>query len=100
MTEMDFKTWMMSVDTDDYHDIYDLYRAVENNEEYGAFSCTHKVTSVGNQYFVKCSYIDGLLMLASDDATKYFLHYLRENYMEDMDPESYYGYKGGLDRDD
>ncbi len=51
-------------------------------------------------YFVKCTYIDDVLMLASDDARDYFLDYLEKEYAGEMGIEGWYYYNHAMEKDD
>ncbi len=96
----DFKDWIEAVELEDFNDVYCLYKSVEQLEEWGAFSTTQRMTSKGNIYFVKCSYIDDILMLASNKAKDYFIKNLEEVYAGDMTMEGWYYYKQQMEKDD
>jgi len=101
-----FDDWLSGVDSADYNDIYCLYNAVNTvdthnpKEEWGAFNCTVKVTPARNMYFVKCSYFDDYLLLASDKARSAFLKHLEGKYASGMDMEVWYTIQSEKDKDD
>ena len=97
----DFENWLSGADLKDHNDVYCLYSAVKDFDECGAFKCSQKETSKGNMYFVKCDYVDGELMLASDKARDYFLKHLEKTYVGDeLDIESWYNFKYSMENDD
>jgi len=100
-TMTDFKDWLSGANLEDYNDVYCLYRAVNDLDEWGAFKCTKKETSKGNMYFLKCYYADDILMLASDKARTYFLNHIEKTYAgEEMDIEAWYYFKYSMEKDD
>ena len=99
-TIRDFKAWIDGVDLEDYNEVYCLYRAVKDLNEWGGFRCTQRETSRGNMYFVKCDYTDDILMLASDKARDYFLDDLEKTHAGELDMEHWYGYKYSLEKED
>ena len=100
-TITDFKNWLSVVDHEDYNDVYCLYQAVNNFDEWGAFKCSQKEASKGNMYFVKCDYVEEVLMLTSDKARDYFLQYIKKTYAGDeMDIETWYYFKYSKEKGD
>jgi hypothetical protein len=101
-THTDFKTWLSGIDIDDYNDIYCLYKAVEEQQEWGAFDCSKRVTSKGNMYFVSCCYMEKeILMLASDKAREYFMDHIEKTYADEgMGIEAWYQYKYAMEKND
>lgn len=99
-TITDFKVWIEGSDLENYSDVYCLYKSVEGIDEWGAFSTTQRETSKGNMYFVKCDYLDEVLMLASDKARDYFMEYLEKKYAGEMDMEGWYYYNYEMEKND
>lgn len=99
-TMTDFKDWIDSSDLEDYNEVYCLYKSVEELNDWGAFTTTKRVTSKGNMYFVKCDYLDEILMLASDKARDYFMEYLTKKYAGEMNIEGWYYYNHEMEKID
>jgi hypothetical protein len=99
-TMTDFKEWISAADLEDHNDVYCLYNAVEKLEEWGGFKCTKKETSKGNLYFVKCSYLDDILMLLSDKARDFFMDHLERTYAGEMNIEGWYYFKQAMEKND
>ena len=100
-TTTDFKQWVNFVDLENIEEIYCIYRAVYDIQEWGAFKCSVNKTSNGDRYFLKCDYCDDTLMIASEKARQYFLDYIKKEYMQsEADIESWYSYKHSMEKDD
>jgi hypothetical protein len=100
-TITDFNVWLFGVDSENHHDVYNIYLAVKHMEESDGFSCSVKETANGNMYFLKCDYIDEILMLASDKARDAFLLHLEKTYAgKDNDIESWYSFKEAMAKED
>ena len=100
-TMTDFNEWLLGADIEDHNDVYCVFKAAKELEEWGAFNCTKRITSKGNMYFLKCSYIDDILMLASDKAREAFLYHLEKKYAgNENDIESWYYYKEAILKND
>lgn len=99
-TITDFKDFISGADLEDYNEVYCLFRAVKDIDDFGAFECKVRTTTKGNMYFVKCDHIDDVLMLASDKARDAFLLHLEKSYAGDMDMEGWYYYKYQMEKDD
>jgi hypothetical protein len=96
----DFELWLEGADLEDYHEVYYLYKSVEELQEWGAFRCTEKITSKGKMYFVYCKNISDPLHLASDKARDYFLKYIEKQYTGEMDIEEWYCFKENCEKKD
>ncbi|RYG22747.1 MAG: hypothetical protein EOO01_44900 [Chitinophagaceae bacterium] len=99
-TITDFKEWISGVDLEDHNEVYCLFNAVKKFEEWGGFDCKERETSRGRMYFVKCSYSDDVLMLASEKARTYFLDYLEKTYAGEMGMEGWYYFKEAMAKDE
>ncbi|MBK8808435.1 MAG: hypothetical protein IPO21_18115 [Bacteroidales bacterium] len=99
-TITDFKEWIKGSDLENYNDVYCLYKSVEELNEWGAFSTSKRQTSKGNMYFVKCVYLDEVLMLASDKVRDYFMEYLEKQYAGEMGMEDWYYFKYAMEKND
>ncbi len=100
-TTSDFKNWVDFVELENYEEIYCIYRAVADLDEWGAFKCTEKITSKGSMYFLKCDYCDDILMLASDKAREYFMKYIEDIYVQsELDIEGWYSIKRAMEKND
>jgi len=100
-TITDFNAWLSGVDIEDHNEVYCIYQAVKQIEEWGGYTCTERQTSKGEMYFLKCNYIDEILMLASDKARNAFLKHLEVTYAgEDMDIESWFYFKEAMEKND
>lgn len=93
--EVVMNNWLESMDLDEYEDIYQLYQTVRYKNDYGSFTYneTDKIT-------IGCTYIDGKLILEGEDEYMQFLNLIEQEYMDDMDAESWYGFKRAMDKDD
>lgn len=87
--------WLEALDLDYYEDIYALYSTVRDKENIGAF--TFEET---NTIEIGCSYIDEKLELGNDIERKQFLDLIEQEYMDEMDPEGWYGFKRAMEKDD
>jgi hypothetical protein len=100
-TITDFTTWLSGANIEDHNEVYCIYKAVSQLEEWEAFNCTERTTLKGRMYFLKCSYIDEVLMLASENARNAFLKHLEATYAgEEMDIESWYYLKEAIYKND
>lgn len=98
MAITDFDLWLDNVDLTDFNDVYSLYHSVSGIEDWGAFR-----TERGRgpqQLLVHSSDCDEALLLASDKARDAFLKKVEDDYCEDMDIESFYGFHHAMEKDD
>jgi Holliday junction resolvase len=93
--EVVMNNWLESMDLDEYEDIYALYTTVRYKNNYGAF--TYDET---DKIAIGCTYIEGKLILENEDEYVQFLNLIEQEYMDDMDAESWYGFKRAMDKDD
>lgn len=91
----DFKKWIADV-IDDYNDVYELFLSIKNQTSNTRFEYEQK----GNIISIKAKWMDGSLILVTEKQTNYLLDYLRDDYMDGMDVESYWGYKQNLEKED
>lgn len=95
-TITDFDAWLDQADPDDYEEIYALYRAVYDPDEFGLYKC-----SINNgKYFVKADHCDDTLMLASEKSRSAFLKEMHSRYKIDGNIESWYAYEKAMAKDD
>lgn len=97
MAITDFDLWLDSVDLSDFNDVYALYHSVSGIEDWGSFR-----TERGRgfqQLLVHSSDCSEPLLLASDKARDAFLKKVENDYCEDMDIESYYGFHHAMEKD-
>jgi hypothetical protein len=99
-TITDFNTWISAADLENYNDVYCLYKSVEELNEWGAFKTTERKTSKGKMFFVKCDYLDDVLMLASEKARNFLMTTLEKNYCGEMDMEGWYYFKYSMEKND
>lgn len=106
MTTTDFEIWLNSIEPN-IHEVYNLYQAVKERDlntfnPRDNISSDHTPFSIikgkeEGKYFIRCSYFDDTLMLASEKAVKAFLNLLESTYCQGMDIESWYGYQCALE---
>ena len=98
MAITDFDLWLDSVDLSDFNDVYSLYHSVSGIEDMGPFKTER---GRGPQQLLVRSYdCDEPLLLALDKARDAFLKKVEDDYCEDMDIESYYGFHHAMEKDD
>ena len=97
-TITNFQTWLDQTDLGDYNDVYSLYQAVNNIENWGGYEVTKG--RVEGQYFVDAIDADDTLFLASELARQTFLNIIESTYCEDLNIESWYSYHRAMDKDD
>ncbi len=99
-TITDFNEWINAVELEDYNDVYCVYKSITELQEWGGFTGTMRTTSKGNMYFIKCSYMDDILMLASDKAKDAFLTTLEKRFAGDMTIEGWYDFSYSMEKND
>ncbi|NIA11948.1 MAG: hypothetical protein GWP10_20055 [Nitrospiraceae bacterium] len=91
-----FDVWLDEADPDDHEEVYALYRAVSDVDQFGMYKC-----SVNNgKYFVKGDHTEDTLMLASEKAREAFFKAMKTRFGIEGDIESWYGYKRAMAKDD
>ena len=87
--------WLESLDLDYYEDIYSLYCTVNYKDNYGLFTFEENNT-------IKIGYesLDDKLELNNELERKEFLDLIEQEYMDEMDPEGWYGFKRAMEKDD
>jgi Holliday junction resolvase len=93
--EVVMNNWLESMDLDEYEDIYELYQTVRYKNDYGSFTFSET-----DKIIIGCTYIEGKLILEGEDEYQQFLNLIEQEYMDDMDAESWYGFKKAMDKDD
>jgi DNA-binding Lrp family transcriptional regulator len=94
--ESQMHDWLDGLDLDGYEEIYSLYRAVADKEDFGIF----KYEETDNKIILSAPHIDDKLELDNDEERKQFEDLIEAEYMDDMDAESWYGFKRAMDKDD
>lgn len=94
--ESELLDWLNAIDLENYEEIYSLYRAVADKDNYGLF----EVQERQNKLIVKASHIDETLEFDSEEELKKFADLIEEEYMDDMDPEGWYGFHRAMEKDD
>ena len=95
-TITDFDSWLDQADPDGHEEVYALYRAVADVDEFGMYKCTMN----NEKYFVKGDHTDDTLMLASEKAHSAFLNVINSRFEIEGDIEGWYGYKRAMAKDD
>ncbi|MGE0561596.1 MAG: hypothetical protein AB7O47_07255 [Flavobacteriales bacterium] len=88
--------WLSALDLEGYEEIYCLYRAIAETDEYGLF----KVYESNGKTFVKSDVMDEELELKDQDQIKEILEIIEDEYMDGMDPEGFYGFHRAMEKDD
>jgi hypothetical protein len=87
--------WLDGLDLDGYEEIYQLYTCVKNRENYGLFTFEDdKRIEIG------CNYISSRLKLETEAEYNKFLLLIEQEFMDDMDPESWYSFQHAINKDD
>ena len=92
-----FKDWIENnVDADDYEDVYCLYQAVYNVDNYGMYSAH----SEGDNIIVSSDMGEEKMVLRGPAEQQEFLDYLDDTYGEDIGVESLYSFNKAMEKDD
>lgn len=98
-TITDFDAWLDQANPEDYEEVYSLYKAVEDIDEFGMFKC--KTSTDGKKIFVYGDHVEDTLMLVSDKAKRAFLKFIEERYVDnDLNIEGWYAYKRAMSKND
>ena len=95
----DLYEWLSYQDLENYEDIYCLYRAIAEIDEYGMFSAYKK----GESIFVKSDLMDDEeeeLELINETQVKEILEIIEEDYMDGMHAEGFYAFHNAMDKND
>lgn len=86
-----FETFMIGIDVNDYKVLFDLWQAANGNTETLTFFTVDKANGSEDTLI---TYIptDNALRL-TPAAADYFPTWIENHYMDEMDGESWYGYK-------
>ncbi|QJY38210.1 hypothetical protein HOO69_16720 (plasmid) [Vibrio europaeus] len=97
-TITDFDAWLDMVDLEDHEEVYALHQAVSGCEHFGMY----KIQENRGKIFVTANHIDDTLMLASEDARRYFLTVLekRSGISEFGDIEGWHGFHRAMAKED
>lgn len=94
--EIELLDWLSAVDLENYEEIYSLYRAVVDKGNYGLFGITERE----NKIILKADHLEETLEFSDEDELSSFSDLIEEEYMEDMDPEGWYGFHRAMEKDD
>lgn len=94
--ESELLQWLDWIDLDSYEEIYCLYKSVKDKDEYGLF----KVTEEKGKFRLKANHMDEILEFTSEDELLRFADLIEEEYMDDMDAESWYGFNRAMEKND
>jgi len=96
----DFEKWIdFYLSENDFKEIYDFYEAIEMRTSTTHFEFTERPVKDGTQFIIK-SWGDTILILKSEKQLNAILEYVRVNYMDEMDKESYWGLKSLQEKDE
>lgn len=87
--------WLEGLDLEDYEEVYQLHNTVRNKRDYGAFTYFED-----NEIVIGCTYNNEKLHLSNEQEAEQFLSLIEQEYMDDMDAESWYGFKKAMEKDD
>lgn len=94
--EQELLSWLDSVDLENYEEIYCLYRIAYDKGDMGLF----KIEEKNGNYILSASHVDQVLEFQNDEELHEFAKFIEEEYMEDMDPEGWYGFHRAIEKDD
>lgn len=94
--DIELLDWLDEVDLGNYEEIYCLYRAALDNEDYGLF----EVSKENGKIVLKANHMDETLEFDSEEELKKFADLIEEEYMEDMDAEGWYSFQRAMEKDD
>lgn len=89
-------SWLDSVDLENYEEIYCLYRIAYDKGDMGLF----KIEEINGKYILSASHVDKKLEFENDEELHEFANFVEEEYMDDMDPEGWYGFHRAMEKDD
>lgn len=97
-TITDFDLWLEQADPDHIEEIYCLYHAVADKENWGLYQCK---TSDDGKVFIKGDHTEDTLMLASPKAVDAFLSLIEKKYVDsDLEIEGWYAYHRAMEKND
>ncbi|MCR9017510.1 hypothetical protein [Aquiflexum gelatinilyticum] len=94
--ESNMYAWLDGINLEGYEEIYSLYRTVADKEDFGIFN----IEEIGNKILISVPHLDDVLELNSEEERKQFADLIETEYMDDMDAESWYGFKRAMEKDD
>ena len=95
----DFDEWFDLIELEDYEDVNDLYRSVEECTEYGRFN-TQEARGEDNGWVVTSLDLDYALHLKTEKAREYFLTVIEDKYCEGTSMEGWYDYCRQMEKGD
>lgn len=87
--------WINNLDLDNYLEVYNLYSSVEVEGDYGIIKSVINETSITLEYLG-----DSKLTINNTNEKKAMLEYLSEEYMNGLDPETYYSLNYYMEKED
>ncbi|MDD5486633.1 MAG: hypothetical protein PHW65_03675 [Dehalococcoidales bacterium] len=97
-TITDFNIWLEQADPEDFEDVYCLYHAVKDKENYGLYECKK---SKDGKLFIKADHTEETLMLASQKAIDAFLNLIERRYVDPgMEIEGWYEFHRAMAKND
>ncbi len=94
--EQELLSWLDSVDLENYEEIYSLYRIAYDKGDMGLF----KIEEKNGKYILSASHVDEKLEFKNDEELHEFAKFIEDEYMDDMDPEGWYGFHRAMEKDD
>jgi hypothetical protein len=87
--------FLEKLDLEDFEEIYQLYTSVRYKKGYGAFTYMESQGVI-----IGSTYNEEKLFLEGETEERQFLSLIEQEYMDDMDAESWYGLKREMEKDD
>jgi hypothetical protein len=98
-TITNFNDWLEQADPSGYEEVYALYRALEDCDASGIYSCIK--SEKGDKWFFKGENTEDTLMLASPKAKDMFMKLIESKYGDgELDMESLYHLERNMAKDD
>ena len=98
-TITDFASWLDQADPEGHEEVYSLYRAVQDRDEWGPFNA--KPARGGDGVIVYADHIDDTLLLASEKAFEAFSKEIERRYVDsDLNIEGWYEFRRSMAKHD
>ncbi len=94
--EQELLSWLDLVDLENYEEIYCLYRIAYEKGDMGLF----KIEEKNGKYILSASHVAEKLEFKNDEELHEFAKFIEDEYMDDMDPEGWYGFHRAMEKDD
>lgn len=94
--EQELLSWLDLVDLENYEEIYCLYRIAYDKGDMGLF----KIEEKNGKYILSASHVAEKLEFKNDEELHEFAKFIEDEYMDDMDPEGWYGFHRAMEKDD